>query len=213
MKKLILMLFAGALIIGTGCNSGGGLLGSNDPNTVLEKFLHALGNKDMEEVKKYVTKDSESFINLMKMGLDMAGEDEKNEEVFNKEDVVIGKAVIDGDRATINVKDKKSGEGSNFIMKKENGDWKVAFDKASFMEMSGEKMNEQNMQEMQELNEEGMQEATDAMKNFSAEDMEKATKAMDSLKQMYEEMNKDGKMDDAMKEATKMMEKLQQKEQ
>lgn len=212
MKKLILMLFAGALIIGTGCNSGGGLLGSNDPNTVLEKFLHALGNKDMEEVKKYVTKDSESFINLMKMGLDMAGEDEKNEEVFNKEDVVIGKAVIDGDRATINVKDKKSGEGSNFIMKKENGDWKVAFDKASFMEMSGEKMNEQNMQEMQELNEEGMQEATDAMKNFSAEDMEKATKAMDSLKQMYEEMNKDGKMDDAMKEATKMMEKLQRKE-
>lgn len=213
MKNLILMLFAGALIIGTGCNSGGGLMGGNDPNTVLEKFLNAMGKKDIDEVKKYVTKDSESFVNLMKMGMDMAGDAKDDKEIFKEEDVVIEKALIDGDRATINVKDKKSGEGSKFILKKENGDWKVAFDKASFMEMSGEKMNENSMQDMQDLSEEGMQEAAEAMKNFSAEDMEKATKAMDSLKQMYEELNKDGKLDDAMKEATKMMEKMQQKEQ
>ena len=213
MKKLILMLFAGALIIGTGCNSGGGLLGSNDPNTVLDKFLKALSEKDMEEMKKYVTKDSESFVNMMKMGMDMAGEAKDDKEIFKQDAVVIGKAVIDGDRATINVKDKESGEGSNFILKKEEGNWKVAFDKASFMEMSGEKMNENSMQDMQNLSEESMQEAADAMKNFSAEDMEKATKAMDSLKQMYEELNKDGKLDDAMKEATKMMEKMQKKEQ
>src|SRR5690606_144832 len=113
-------------------------------------------------------------------------------------------AVIDGDRATINVKDKKSGEGSKFILKKESGDWKVAFNMASFMEMSGEKMDQNSLQEIQGLNEESLQKAADAMKNFSAEDMKKATRAMDSLKQMYEELNKDGKMDDVMKEATKM---------
>ena len=211
MKKLILMLFAGVLIIGTGCNSGGGLLGGNDPNSVLEKFLKALGNKDMEELKKYVTKDSESFVNMMKMGMDMAGDAKDDKEIFKEEDVIIEKAVIEGDRATINVKDKKSGEGSKFILKKESGDWKVAFDKASFMEMSGEKMDENSMQDMQNLNEESLQEAAEAMKNFSPEDMEKATKAMDSLKHMYEEMNKDGKLDDAMKEASKMLEKMQQK--
>lgn len=210
---MILMLFAGALIIGTGCNSGGGLLGGNDPNTVLDKFLEALSKKDMEEVKKYTTKDSESFVNMMKMGMDMAGEAKDDKQLFKEDEVIIEKAVIDGDRATINVKDKKSGEGSKFILKKESGDWKVAFDKASFMEMSGEKMDQNSMQEMQELNEESLKEATDAMKNFSAEDMEKATKAMDSLKQMYEELNKDGKLDDAMKEATKMMEKMKQQEQ
>ena len=213
MKKLTLMFFTGLLMIGTGCNSGGGLLGENDPNTVLNKFLEALGKQDMEGVKKYVTKESESFVNMMKMGMDMAGEAKDEKQLFKEDNVTIDKAVIDGDRATINVKDKKSGEGTKFILKKESGDWKVAFDKASFMEMSGEKMDKKSMQEMQDLNEESLKEATDAMKNFSPEDMEKATKSMDSLKQLYEELNKDGKLDDAMKEATKMMEKMKQKDQ
>ncbi len=212
MKKLILLLFSGALIIGTGCNSGGGLLGSSDPNTVLDKFLKALSEKNMEEVKKYVTKDSESFVNMMKMGMDMAGDAKDDKEIFKKENFVIEEAVIEGDRATINVKDKKSGEGSKFILKKENSDWKVAFDKASFMEMSGEKVNENSVQDLQNLGAESMEEAAEAMKNFSGEDLEKATIAMDSLRQMYEEMNKDGKMDDAMKEAGKMMEKMQKKQ-
>lgn len=207
MKKMISMLFLGVLVIGTSCNSGLGIAG-NDPNSVLEKFLNALGKKDMEEAKKYVTKESESFVNMMKMGISMAGENDN--QIYKEENVVISDAVIDGDRATINVKDKNSGEGSNFILKKEDGAWKVAFDKASFMEMSGQKMEEGDLQKMQDgFSGKTLEEATDAIQNMNKEDIKKAGEAMDSLKKRYEELNKDGKMDEAMKDATKMLEQMQ----
>ena len=203
------MLFLGVYIIGAGCNSGLGISG-NDPNTVLEMFLHALAKKDIDEAKKYVTKDSESFVSMMKMGMSMAGENDT--QIYKEENVVISEAVIEGDRASIHVKDKNSGEGSNFILKKENGLWKVAFDIASIMKMSGQKMEEGDLQNMKDaFSGETLKKATDAIQNMSEEDIKKATKAMDSLKQMYEELNKDGKLDDAMKEATKMMEQMQKK--
>lgn len=209
MKKMMSVLFFGVFIIGMGCNSGLGISG-NDPNTVLEKFLHALAKKDMNEAEKYVTKESESFVNMMKMGIKMAGESEN--QIYKEENIVIGDAVIEGDRATINVKDKTSGEGSNFILKKEDGAWKVAFDKASFMEMSGQKMQDGDLEKMQDgFSAEGLKDATEAIQNMNEEDIQKAGKAMDSLKKMYEELNKDGKMDDALKEATKMMEQMQKK--
>ncbi len=209
MKKLISMLFLGAFILGTGCNSGLGI-GGNEPNAVLEKFLNALGKKDVDEAKRYVTKDSESFLNMMKMGINMAGENDN--QIYKKENVVISDAVIDGDRATINVKEKDSGEETNFILKKEDGAWKVAFDKASFIEMSGQKMKGGDLENMQDsFSGETLNRATDAIQNMNEEDLKKAGIAMDSLKKKFDELNKDGKMDDAMKEATEMLEQMQKK--
>lgn len=209
MKNIIALLFLGVFLIGTGCNSGSGI-SNNNPNEVLEKFLHALGKKDLDEAKKYVTKDSESFLNIMKMGINMAGENAN--QIYKEENVAISDAVINGDKATIHVKDKNSGEGSNFILKQEDGSWKVAFDIASFMEMSGQKMEEGDLQKIQEgFSGETFKEATDAIQNMNEEDLKKVGQAMDSLKNKYEELNKDGKMDDAMKEATKMLEQLQKK--
>lgn len=209
MKKMISMLFLGIFLIGTGCNSGLSI-GNNDPNTVLEKFLNALAKKDMDEAEKYVTKESESFVNMMKMGIKMAGETEN--QIYKKEDVEISEAVINGDRATINVKNKESGDGTNFILKKEEGDWKVAFDKASFMEMSGQKMEPGDLENMQNgFSGENLKEATDAIQDMNEEDIKKAGEAIDSLQKKFEELNKDGKMDEAMKEATKMLEQMQKK--
>ena len=209
MKKMMLILFLGVYIFGTGCNSEIGI-GDNEPGTVLGKFLDALAKKDIDEAKKYVTKDSEPFLNMMKIGISMAAKNDN--QIYKKEDIIISDAVIKGDKATINVKDKNSGHDSHFILKKEDGKWKVAFDPASFIEMSGQKIEDGDLQKMQDLfSGETLKEATDAIQNLNEEDLKKAGQAMDSLKKKYEELNKDGKMDDAMKEATKMLEQMQKK--
>lgn len=204
---MIFMLLAGTVIFGAGCNSGGGI-GGNSPKAVLEKFLSAIGKKDMDEAKKYVTKDSEAFVNMIKMGISMAGDTEN--EIYKEEDIIIGDAIIDGDKATIPVTNKNNEDKSNFILKKENGKWKVAFNKESMMEMSGQKLEDTDLKDLQEeFSTEDMKAATEALKNMSKEDIEKANKVLDSMKTMYEELNKDGKMDEAMKEATKMLEQMQ----
>ena len=94
-----------------------------------------------------------------------------------------GTAVIDGDNAKVPVKDKASGETVNFPMKKEDGQWKVAFDKSSVMQMGMEKMKEGKMN-MGDSLEKGM----DALKDVNMDSMmNEVKKAMDTTKM---EMNK-----------------------
>ncbi|MEO7961919.1 MAG: hypothetical protein ABIR19_10250, partial [Ginsengibacter sp.] len=64
---------------------------------------------------------------------------------YANENVEYGDAKIDGDKAIVPVKDKKSGEMTEFTMKREDNDWKVAFDKSSLMEMAQKKMKEHGM--------------------------------------------------------------------
>ena len=66
--------------------------------------------------------------------------------MYKKENIEMGDAVINGDKATVPVKDKKSGETTDFALKKESGDWKVAFDKSTLMEMAQKKMKEHGME-------------------------------------------------------------------
>ena len=213
MKKILFLLTISAFVFSTGCNSGSGF-GSNGPKDVLAKFLDALGKKDIDEAKKYVTKDSEPFMNMVKMGINMSGESEN--QVYKNEAPVYGDPLIEGDKATVPVSNKNGDETTNFILKKENGNWKVAFDKATVMEMSGDKMKQDGLEgsteDMMDSKEE-LENAMNSFKNLSKEDMEKATKAMDSLKEVFKELNKDGKMDKIMEDAGKMMEQMQKKAQ
>lgn len=213
MKKIWLLLTVTALVIVSGCNSGGGI-GSNGPKEVTAKFLDALGKKDIEEAKKYVTKESEPFMNMVKMGINMSGESEN--QVYKNEAPVYGDPLIEGDMATVPVSSKNSEDKTNFKLKKENGDWKVAFDKATIMEMGGDKMKQNNLEGVPEDmmgSKEDLENAMKSFKNLSKEDMEKATKAMDSLKEVFKGINKDGKMDKIMEDAGKMMEQMQKKAQ
>lgn len=118
------------------CNKGGG-----DPKVVLTSFFDALQKKNIEEAKKHATKESVQMLDMMKMGFDQSTNDVKSDE-YDKANLEFGEAKIDGDKATVPVKEKKSGESTNFTLKKEDGAWKVAFDKATMMEMAGEKMKE-----------------------------------------------------------------------
>lgn len=141
MKRILMAAAVLTAVTFAGCNAGGG-----DPKAVLISFFDALGKKDFAAAKKLATKDSESMFSFMEMGMKMA-KDQKNDDMekFNKDKMIFGEPKIEGDKATIEVKDKEKGEAVNFILKKEGGSWKVAFDKASMMQMGMEKMNEKGM--------------------------------------------------------------------
>ena len=182
----IIALFIAATVLFTACNNGA----SNNPKEVLVHFFDALSKKDIAEAKKYTTKDSEGMMNMIQMGMNSAGNTDTMN--YDKSKLDISDAVIDGDKATISVKDKMSGEGTEFVLKNENGSWKVAFDKSTMMDMAQKKMKEKG-QEMPNIDSE-MNKAMDELKNMSAEDREKAMKMVDSASKIFEEMKASGQL-------------------
>ena len=168
------------MLAAAGCKS----ITSDSPEAVLNHFLDALNKKDMQEAKKYTTKDSEGVFGMIEMVMKMAPDSTKNE-TYDKKNMEMSSPVIDGDKATIHVKDKLSGEGSDFFLKKESGDWKVAFDKSTLSNMVKDKMKEKGFdQQMPEGLENGdfnLDSLQKALKNIPQEDMDKAKKMMDSL--------------------------------
>ena len=180
MKKIILCTFAASFLLLAGCKSGEG-----DPKIVLTKFFEAISKKNIDEAKNYVTKDSEGMMSLVQMGMQNAGDKSNDMLNYGKENIEFGAATINGDKATVPVKDKKSGETTDFTLKKESGDWKVAFDKSTLMEMAQKKMKEHPMGKMKN----GMNNSMDSMSNEDMQNidsikndaMERAQKMMDSV--------------------------------
>ena len=112
--------------------------GSNDPKGVAQAFMEAIINKDFDGAAKYATKESQSALEMIKSAMKMA------ESFGSKEDIDIMKdtrgkkitysdAKMDGaEKATVSVMaDGK--EQMPLTLKKEDGAWKVAFDKSTIM--------------------------------------------------------------------------------
>ncbi len=184
MKKLFVAVFAFSAVYMSSCNSGGG-----DPKAVLMSFFDAMAKKDIAAARKLSTADSKGMFDLMEMGMKMAENtaDDKTKEQFDKSKMEFGAAKIDGDRATVNVKETKNGESINFVLKKEGGSWKVAMDMATMMNMAGEKMKEKGMSDDDM---ERMKDEMEKLKNISADSMQKlmnkGMQALDSLNKMLE---------------------------
>lgn len=138
MKKLLFIAFIAATTLFVSCKSGGG-----DPKAVLGQFFDALSKKDMVAARKLSTTDSKQMLDLMEMGMKSDSKEESAK--YDASKMEFGEAKIDGDKATVPVKDKASGETMNYTLKKEGGAWKVAFDKTSIMSMGMEKMNEEGI--------------------------------------------------------------------
>lgn len=175
MKRIFLAL---AIVSGTmliGCKSG-----SNDPKGVLAEFFEALSEKDMDKARSLATEDSKTMLDLMDTGMKMA-KDTASDEKFSPANLQYGEVKIDGDRATVPVTEKSSGETLNYTLKKEKGQWKVAFDKETMMTMGMEKMNEKGMDAgdmMDNTLDEIQQMDQDSIKNMineSLKEMESAT--------------------------------------
>ncbi|MFZ4056597.1 MAG: hypothetical protein ACOYKE_00595 [Ferruginibacter sp.] len=179
MKKL---LFAAAIISSAvffaSCNGGGG-----DPKTTLIAFFDALSKKDIEGARKLATAESKSMLDMMDMAMKMS-KDTKETEKYDKTKMEFGEPKIEGDKATIAVKEKTSGESTNFTLKKEGGAWKVAFDKTSMMQMGMDKVNEKG----------GMDSITNAIKDINTDSigkaLEESSKALDSASKILKDMNK-----------------------
>jgi hypothetical protein len=78
--------------------------------------------------------------------MEMAMKTDKSEtEKFNPKNMEFGVAKIEGDKAIVPVKEITSGETLNYTLKKEAGDWKVAFDKNTLMTMGMENLNKKGM--------------------------------------------------------------------
>lgn len=169
MKRIIFPAAVLLLFAMSGCKSNG-----SDPRGVLMSFMEALGKKDIEGAKKYATKESEAMLGMIQMGMSMAPDSVKDK-TYDKDNMEFGDAKIDGDKATVPVKDKKSGETTTYTLKKEGGAWKVAFDKATMTQMGTDKMKEKGM-DMNNMNNMG--------------------NSMDSASKMLQDMNKDSDKSD-----------------
>jgi hypothetical protein len=187
--KIIVSFLAAAILTLASCKSGAG----GDPKEVLTKFFDALTKKNIEEAKKYVTKDSEGMMSMVQMGMQSVGDKSNEMANYEKENIELGSAVINGDKATVPVKDKKSGETTDFTLKNEGGSWKVAFDKSTLMEMAQKKMKEHGMGRMPN----GMGDSSGinngsmrGMDSISHEDMKEAQKMMDSANKMLNDAKK-----------------------
>jgi len=184
MKKIVLAIFAFSAICISSCNSGS----SGDPKAVLSAFFDAMAKKDIAAARKLSTADSKSMFDLMEVGLKMQDTmEDKTHEQFDKSKMVIGEPKIEGDKATVNVKETKNGESINFVLKKEEGSWKVALDMGTLMSMGTEKIKEKGLTTEEQAK---MQEEMDKFKNMSADSikmlMQKGMQAMDSLKAVME---------------------------
>jgi len=183
MKKIFSsLILINTLFLMTGCSTT-----SSDPKATLAAFFDAMSKKDIAAARKLSTEDSKSMLDLMETGLKMSKDNEDTEK-FDKSKMEIGEPKIDGDKARVPIKDKKSGEMVNFTLKKESGAWKVAFDKASIMEMATDKMQEkgisidslkQSVEELKKINLDSLKQGID-----------NGIEALDSAKQLIESIKK-----------------------
>ncbi len=178
MKKILFTALLLSPFIFFSCNSGG----SGDPKAVLAKFFEALSKKDIEAARKLSTESSKSMIDMMDAGMKM-DKGSKESDKFDPKSMEYGEVKIEGDKATIPVKEIKSGETLNYILKKEKGEWKVAFDKESMMNMGMEKMNEKGINAPDSLNK-----AMEELKNMNMDSLKEGMQMLDSVNKEYQKM-------------------------
>lgn len=202
-RILIAVIAIFGIFIISACSSNQG-----DPKAVAKNFYEALENKNWDEAAKYTTTDSKTAIELVKsiaeMGKAIGGDPAANEPSDKeKPKVTYGEAVIDGNNATVPF--TINGETNDIKLKKEDGVWKVAFDKNTLKqtaaEKSGKSMDEINRElneageELQKLNTDSLQKALNKAGEMLQSDS--VRKALDKAGDVLQ------KVGEAMKEASK----------
>lgn len=190
LKKIIMKkaIFAAAIFCISmfiiSCGGSGG-----DPKETLMSFFDAMAKKDITTARKFCTADSKSMLDMMETGMNMDknNADKKPDNKYNRDSVDFSAPKIEGDKATITVKKKGETESIDFIMKKEKGDWKVAFDKASMAGMIGDKIKEKGGPSLDSLTR-GMEELKNMNMDSLNNVMKEGMKAMDSVTKALKEL-------------------------
>lgn len=176
--------------------------GANDPKSVAIAFMDAMKAKDFDGAAKYATKDSKSALEMMKSAAKMAeafgggkSEDMDFDKDWKGKKVEYTEPKIDGDNATLSLMaDGK--EQMPISLKKEEGKWKVAFDKNTLMKTGMDKMKGDNsMQDMNNSmkNLDGMNDSIKNALNDASKMMngmgDSIKNVMDSAKKMMEQQH------------------------
>ena len=141
MKNLsVVFCFACVMVFMGSCSNGP----AGNPKATLSAFFDAMSKKDMESVRKLTTSESKGMIDMMQMGMNMANDNSALAK-YDKANMEMGDAVINGEEATVIAKEKTTGESVTFSLKKQEGAWKVAFDMGSMMQMATDKMKEKGV--------------------------------------------------------------------
>lgn len=192
MKKNLALfsVIAGLVIMTSSCNNSASSLG---PKEVLVAFFDKLSKKDVDGAAKLATKESQSTMSMMKMGMEQAEKmetttKEKKDIAEEMKNIEFGDAKIEGDAAAVPVKNKKEGEEFEFEfpLKKEDGGWKVDFSLATMMKMAKERngrMKDVNEEDMKK----GLQMMDSAMKNMDPQKLEDMKKRLEELKKAKEQ--------------------------
>ena len=139
MKKIISAALVFLLLSATACKTAAG---NRDARETLTDFFKALSKRDIAEARKLATTESTPTLDVMEMGFRFAntfkGSEETNAEMkaILENDIRIGEPEIEGDKATVPVTNSKNDRPSYFVLKKQDGAWKVAFDEATLSEIS-----------------------------------------------------------------------------
>lgn len=113
------------------------------PTETLKTFIEASKNKDVETIKKSLSKKSLELLEQTAKEQNTTADEllKKNNAAPLKEMPETRNEKIEGDTATVEVKDKTSGNYETIPFVKEDGDWKIALD--VFMQNVMKKMNEE----------------------------------------------------------------------
>ena len=190
-KLTSLLIAAFAIILAVGCKSKD--KAANDPKSVLIAFFEKMAKKDIDGAAKYATKESKGTMEMMKKAMTAAEgmKSDKKDEKDPTEDfknMEFGDVKIDGDNATVSVKNSKKNETTEIPLKKEGGDWKVDFSMGTLMKMGMEKAgnNKGFMNDNNDVDTTGVSDDINKFMNDSLkkglEDMKDALKNLENLK-------------------------------
>lgn len=148
MKTTIATLLMAVFFIINGCNSE-----SKKPEVVIESFFDALKNQDFETAKELSTKESESVLDMINLATNFQIQ-KIDSSMFDKSRLQFGIPKIEGDSAIVEVSIKNSNEFIPLKLKKEDGDWKVAFEAETLMKIGLDKIKKEGRKKGQQLDKE-----------------------------------------------------------
>lgn len=148
MKTSIFALLITGLLILNGCNSE-----TQKPEIVVASFFDALSKQDFETAKEFATKKSESVLDMISLAANFQIE-KMDSSMFDKSRLQFGTPKIEGDSAIVEVSIKNSNEFIPLKLKKEDGDWKVAFEAETLMKIGLDKIKKEGRKKGQQLDKE-----------------------------------------------------------
>ncbi len=128
MKNIGIVLSIGCIVLLLA--ACGGAAPANDPSSVAKAFLERLAKMDLDGAKELATKDGQKVLSMMQGFLAMADEEQKKkmDEEGEQGPVTIVSVDEQGDKATV-VYSMGDKQDQPLELVKENGQWKVNFQK------------------------------------------------------------------------------------